>query len=342
MKKRQQVEHLLQILFRRKKLNHLGIRTKQQRERWRKTLRSIRRLRRMPGVVGFGLGRRTKNKQARREICLKVYVERKVDPGELRRSVIVPAKIFLPWANVTVSVDVEETGLIEPAFGTTPQILNSIEGGRSIRHKTGTPGTLGCLALDQTKQDRMCILSCNHVIANSGFAQVGDEVLLADSPNQPIVAKLLSWNTFDFSPDGANVDAAVADPINPADFSRNIRGIGTPQGIRSWDSLTADVENGESIRMSGGASGLVNGRLAGKHFHFAPSYNDPNAAGQRRPANFVNQLLCSFPVQGGDSGSVVLDRSGNVIGQIHHRTAEGGIASPIEDVLNALNLRIAT
>ena len=65
-------------------------------------------LMRYPNVIGVAAGIRTKRGKPTSEICLVVYVERKIPRSKLAKSEILPNKIE------GIPVDVVEAGKIEP------------------------------------------------------------------------------------------------------------------------------------------------------------------------------------------------------------------------------------
>ncbi len=118
--------------------------------------------------VGTGIGFRVVGGLMTSELTLKIYVTEKVARGPVSTFGTAPASVGgLP-------VDVEEVGAI------VPQLYNRryprpVRCGVSIGHPQVTAGTLGCLVV--TRNNHLCLLSNNHVIANSNNARLGDPII---------------------------------------------------------------------------------------------------------------------------------------------------------------------
>lgn len=118
--------------------------------------------------VGTGIGFRVVGGLVTSEVVLKVYVTEKVAGGPVSTFSVAPAAVG------GMPVDIEEVGAI------VPQLYNRryprpVRCGVSIGHPQVTAGTLGCLVV--TRNNHLCLLSNNHVIANSNNARLGDPII---------------------------------------------------------------------------------------------------------------------------------------------------------------------
>lgn len=159
----------------------------------------------------------------------------------------------------------------------------------SIGHRDITAGTLGCLV---KKNGEALILSNNHVLANSNDAVIGDAILqpgphdggrypddriaalagfvpisFVEQPSECLVANTLAaalnrlaaalgsdtrLRTMSIQATENLVDAAIARPLNAADVSAEIIGIGSIAG-------SAGGELGMAIKKSGRTTALTRG-----------------------------------------------------------------------------------
>lgn len=175
-----------------------------------------------PNISGAGFGRRVTGRGEPDCPALVVYVRKKVPINLIPPSVRLPRKIYV--GNDAVEVDVVETGpFFIQAFDSRERPAPS---GISIGHVNVTAGTLGCLVTDNT-DGSLCILSNNHVMADSNAASIGDLVIQpgdADGGSSPgdDIATLKRFVTIDCA--GTNrVDAAIAQVINRADVEARFK-----------------------------------------------------------------------------------------------------------------------
>lgn len=116
-------------------------------------------------VVGTGVGFRMIGGLLTPEPSLKVYV------NERAGGQIAPQGVAMPQKIGDLPVDVQEIGEVLP-FSYARRFARPVPCGVSIGHPAVTAGTLGCLVALQNR--KLCILSNNHVVANSNDARVGD------------------------------------------------------------------------------------------------------------------------------------------------------------------------
>jgi hypothetical protein len=92
------------------------------------------------GIQGLGIGQKITDAEKRKEVVLKVYVERKLPKGKCDN--LVPSKVNVPGISERVATDVEEIGKVELEPNTS-RVRPAIPG-FSIGHLKVSAGTLGC------------------------------------------------------------------------------------------------------------------------------------------------------------------------------------------------------
>ena len=307
-------------------------------------------------VVACGVGFKETEGGITDEPCVVVSVTKKVPKAQLSSADIVPKKLG------EVRTDVQETGVIRALQGHTDR-WRPAPGGVSIGHIDVTAGTLGCLV---TRDGQLFILSNNHVLANSNAAQRGDPIIQAGrydggTLNDQIatledfiplnfgaspatcsaatgVESFLNWlakllgsshrvMAFQQVPGRNLVDAAIARPLSDDLVEKRIFEIGVPKGAR-------EATLGAQVKKSGRTTGFTTGRITQIDVTTQVSY------GEGQDAIFEDQLMAGAMSQGGDSGSAVLDEEDFVVGLLFAGSDAATIISPIQFVLDALNVEI--
>src|SRR2546429_2381158 len=158
-------------------------------------------------IVGVGNSHKIRGDVLTDEPCVTVYVVAKVDEDKVAPSAKVPETVN------GVPTDVVATGELH-AFPFRGR-FRPAPGGVSIGHFKITAGTLGCLV---KKGSKLCVLSNNHVLANSNSAAIGDPILQPgpiDGGINPrdMIAKLLQFVPIKFGGPPNKVDCAIAEVI---------------------------------------------------------------------------------------------------------------------------------
>lgn len=127
------------------------------------------------------------------------------------------------------------------------------------------------------------------------------------------------------------VDCALARPIDPAMFSDQIRQIGAVSG-------TKPATLGMRVRKYGRTTEYTEGQVTLLNATVNIAYN--TVAGQKT-ARFTGQVITGAMSQGGDSGSLIVDTAENkAVGLLYAGSELATIFSPIDEVLNALNVNL--
>jgi hypothetical protein len=181
-----------------------------------------------------------------------------------------------------------------------------VSGARIMNAITGSPGTLGCIALDD--QDNPWIVSCYHVLGRSRHfvSIVGND--------EPILQATKMNSALDYG-------AAIVVP--EIDVSASVLELDKLQRI-------ADAEVGMRVVKSGAATGVTIGVVAEV---------TPVLIKIEKPADSPSDYVLS---DHGDSGAVWLDaQTGNAVG-LHFTRQDHAIAyaRPLRNVLGDLGLRL--
>ncbi len=166
-----------------------------------------------------------------------------------------------------------------------------------------------------------CLLAVANV-ANALGKLFGSQVQLAPAAKPQAKPAVVAQQ------DIANlVDAAVARPLNPAQFSGDILGIGTVNG-------TKPPALGLRVRKSGRTTGYTEGRITLLNATVNIAYG-------ARTARFSGQIITEPMSQGGDSGSLIVDAAENrAVGLLFAGSTQATIFNPITAVLDALQVNI--
>ena len=310
-----------------------------------------------PNVVATGIGYKITEGKRTLELALVCSVDMKKTKQSLTQKELIPSKIQ------NVPTDVYPAGVIH-AFQDPTDKFRPAPGGVSIGHINITAGTFGCLV---KKNNKLLILSNNHVLANSNDASIGDRILQpgpADGGRSPQdhIADLSEFIPIEFAGTGSTcsigraaagflngiasflgsktrllptrpeasdnlVDCAIAEPLNPDDVKNEILKIGTISGI-------AEGTLAMNVKKSGRTTGLKTGEILQIDVTSRVSY------GANKTATFVNQLMAGNMSEGGDSGSAVLNEDNKIIGLLFAGSNTTTIINRIQDVFQALQITL--
>ncbi|MBW2738875.1 MAG: hypothetical protein JRE64_08510 [Deltaproteobacteria bacterium] len=283
----------------------------------------------LPNVLGVGIGYKEIGGKETTELCIKVYVEKKLPQKELSAKEIVAETVD------KIKTDVQEVGLIEAL--PYKNRIRPARPGYSIGHYKITAGTFGCLVRDTCYPCRIHILSNNHVLANSNVANIGNPILQpgsVDGGTYPadMIARLSRFIPIRFNnPALYNlVDAAIALPTNHRNVIVSVVTLGIPKG-------TVEAILGMSVVKSGRTTQTTAGKVIGVDVTLAVGY------GGGKVAHFKNQILTTNMSQGGDSGSLLMSRADQkATGLLFAGSSRVTVHNNIANVLIALGVEIVT
>jgi hypothetical protein len=169
-----------------------------------------------------------------------------------------------------------------------------LHGGVKVFHPTKREmGTIGCVV---TRAGKPYLLSNQHVF---GVATEGKPIF--DSNNKAQIAQV-SY-TGSVAPTNDYVDAALAAPTLPVSFE--IPGVGIPRGH-------TEPKIGMKVKMFAGFSGFKTGVVTAVNKELTDS------KGKR------GVFLINIPIQGGDSGTLVVDSNNMAVGLVFGDNAATG------------------
>jgi hypothetical protein len=123
------------------------------------------------------------------------------------------------------------------------------------------------------------------------------------------------------------VDCALAKPVDPNMFTGQILGIGQVSGTKA-------ATLGMTVRKSGRTTGYTEGTINLLNATVSVAYGN-------KTARFTGQIITSPMSQGGDSGSLIVDKAENkAVGLLFAGSNLSTIFNPIDRVLAALNVTI--
>lgn len=301
-----------------------------------------------------------------------VGVETKMPESALDKKDIVPVFVAGKPTKVVQTGRIEAL----PKKKSIPTIMRTgryrpAPGGVSIGHYLITAGTLGMPVM---KNGQKMILSNNHVLANSNDAEIGDAILQPGKYDGGTMSDRIGylhsfktivffgddddgddgcwfsqffaemWNavwkyfgpvllwrkvetrfgTFNSEVQYNLVDAALAVPDNEADLRDDIIDIGVPTGF-------GEVAVGDKVCKSGRTTGYTEGTVEAINAYVQVGY------GGGRIAYFMDQIITSNMLAGGDSGSLLLNADKTTaVGLCFAGSDEISIMNRMFNVRNAL------
>ncbi|MDI3280198.1 MAG: hypothetical protein QJR13_02345 [Bacillota bacterium] len=299
----------------------------------------------LPNVVGVGIGHKRVGGKSTGQPSLIVLVKKKLPAAQLAAADLVPPRVGGVPTDVVEVGDIRALGALPLPLGAenNPRTrkMRPARPGVSIGHYKITAGTFGAVVYDRQSRAPL-ILSNNHVLANSTSdrarrASVGDPIWQPGrydgGSSEDLIARLerfvpLHFRRLFFSPKAKRpnlVDAAVARPLTPQLISDEIMELGRVQGI-------AEAQPDLEVTKSGRTTGVTSGRVIALHASLDVGYDGG------RQATFVEQVVAEPMSSGGDSGSLVLTRDLKAVGLLFAGSAQATIFSPIQTVLDLLDL----
>lgn len=222
--------------------------------------------------------------------------------------------------------------------------------GNSVAHPSVTAGTQGVLARGRSgeRQNRLLMLSNNHVLANSNAAAVNDPILQPgpfDGGVDPAdrIALLERWVTINFNPGAVNLLDCATGWCWPDRVRREFifRSGGAWQYFRVG-SVPVAASVGLAVGKSGRTTQLTSGRVIDVNASIQVNY------GGGRVANFRDQITIRGSTtvfsQGGDSGSLIWtwDSARRPVGLLFAGGGDFTFANKIGHALDALDIALYT
>ena len=281
-------------------------------------------------ITGVGIGNKIRDGRDTGDPCLTVFVEQKLDKAILSREEIIPSVLG------KFKTDVIESGVIFAGSNVSlTERIRPVKGGYSVGHYKITAGTIATCVTDAAPTPGIpsmyYILSNNHVLANSNDAKIGDPILQPGSYDGgvnpgDIVAKLSRYVPIKFDGTDNYVDCAIAEgDLNI--LNREIYWIGHVKG-------TAAAQIGMMVHKTGRTTGHTSGKITSINATVNVNY------GGGHVGKFVDQIITTSMSAPGDSGSLVLEDSGeNAVGLLFAGSASITILNNIARVLKYLSIK---
>ena len=271
-----------------------------------------RELLKYPNVIGFSnipQPRIRKGKVIPEEQVLRVYVTRKVPKEQLKPSELIPPEIK------GVKTDVVEIGRIRKLQGFRERYRPAPAGVSTSRADQTAAGTIGWFMVDE--DGNIYLLSNNHVWANENNAAQGDKIVqpgLLDGgdPVNDVIAELYDWIDIDFSGNPNTVDAAIATPLDLSQVYTSIMVLGGVTG-------KADPVQDTKAKKVGRSTGYTEGTITDINATLNVDYDSGTALFQDVFIVQSSEVI----VQGGDSGSPVLDENNKFLGLLFAGSDDG-------------------
>ena len=278
--------------------------------------------RKIPGVIGYGVGTVIRDGMPTEELCVTVFVERKLSAKELREK-------KLPVIPRTVTVGRKRVRIDVVAIGTIK--LQTIAGA-SVGTASPSPvtaGTIGAFAIDNTTKQNVAITAM-HVSGLTEYPN-GQQPVKFVVPSRMSSGETDAFGEITFGTT-TGTDAAKIKLDDPAEADNQIPGIGP---IAGWRPITIPGDNNAAVRMFGAMTNKVS---RGVIIH--PSVSLPSFG-------LDNAILVDIPTSNGDSGAALVDANNHVLGflvgeasGVDENFATLRVFTPAGDVLNVLDCDI--
>lgn len=285
-------------------------------------------------VIGLGISEKLSKDKSTGKLALTFYVKKKVPIENLIIDEAIPATVSKAISGISsVPTDVVEIGDILPQANFTN---NPIQPGNSVGHFKVTCGTLGAIVTDGTDY---FILSNSHILADSGNAGLGDEILYPGKTDggKTIVDKLGTLERFIPFIKGEGylnqTDCAIAK------ISQNrLNQINVTLKNKDLPKGRIRPKRGMIVYKVGRTSNYTEGTIRDVDFRLQVPYG--SGLGD---IGFINQVLCTNFTEGGDSGALVLDKKTNKAVGLHFCGGNAGsVFNQIDLVLEALGVKLVT
>jgi hypothetical protein len=288
-------------------------------------------------LVGVGIGEQISGGKHTGLMAVKFLVRIKYPDNQI------PDSDRLPTEVNGHPVDVEQVGTFRRFAPTMPNPRKKIRPappGSSIGYKDPAnriimAGTFGALV---GKGAKRFVLSNNHVLADENKLPLGSSIFqpgfldAGNPPNNGPIAKLTKFIPLKFGSGMNKVDCAIAE-LNKLSLATNsILFIGPPKG-----KTAAQIDM--VVHKFGRTTGFTVGRITSVETDVQVGYEGGTAT-------FDNQIiivgLSATPFSaGGDSGSLILERSTNkAVGLLFAGSSTHTIANHIDDVLSAVGVTL--
>ncbi|KEI10488.1 hypothetical protein Z957_01760 [Clostridium sp. K25] len=281
-------------------------------------------------VVGIGCGYKIKNGFYTNQLCIQVFVRKKLPLNELNTNDLIPSTYK------GIPTDIKETGGFTACSLT--QKIRPTPGGYCISNEYNTDysGTLGCLVKDNK---HLFLLSNNHVLAMMNKLSLGTKIIqpsghFGGDSKTDTIATLSKYIEIKFIEDRGiyfnYTDCSIAKIIDKSLVSPEIALVGIPKGITT-------PELNKNVKKVGAISELTTGVITSIHNTITVDYYTI-----KKSAIFKEQIVTTKLAESGDSGCILLDENNNAIGLLMSGSENVSTFNPIDTVLKELNVNLVT
>lgn len=279
----------------------------------------------LENIQGIGVGLNQTAGAYTGDLVVKVFVREKAPHSRVEAAAAIPDQIN------GYGTDVEVSGEIN-ALSYARRFPRPMPSGVSCGHVDISAGTIGCLVV--LNNNRLCILSNNHVLANSNDVRIGDNILQPgpnDGGRDPgdLIGILERFTPLQFP--GPNlVDCAAAWTAFSLVSPRHVTYAMNPNPVAPAVSMSV-IKNGRTTQATQGTI-------------IATGVNNVPVNYRPRVAVFNNQTIIrglgfSPFSQPGDSGSIIVTaQTRQPVGLLFAGGPSHTIANSLSDVIGALGI----
>ncbi len=291
------------------------------------------RLMKLANVHGVGVGLKRTSGKLTSELCIRVYVDKKLPLDQLETHDVVPREVDGVPTDV---IEANLTFLVCDPQGSSPNVVrgSSVEGGKSIGllDERGI-GTLGMAVFD-VETHRDMLLSNAHVLSNGGLVrgtpviQPGGRAVTSDLSDGGTIADVVGRIERGILDE--ELDAAVAHVSGHRFLEKSVLGIGMVRGAGT-------PALGMEVRKSGRTSGVTSGIITDIDAELPISDSSGRIRRMRGLIVAESDVEISCP---GDSGSVMLDNNNRAVALLFAGDVDVAAACRMDLVLERLGIRL--
>jgi len=293
-----------------------------------------------PGVTGVGTGKKFVDGMPTEEDAILVFVQKKKNANTIRRQGV--DDDLVPDEIDGFVTDVIEVGNIQLQKGYRTK-ARPVKPGYSISHENVTAGTIGGLFYDGDGD--VVALSNFHVLADDGKAKIGDIIYQPGTADTRATLKFTGWSKpYDQHPYIGTLKRF--NPLNSTGEHFHDSAIAQihPELVKGGyiDTIYPDlgkpltgfsnVKIGDTALKCGRTTGFTSGRVIAQNVTFQIGYGFGLCT-------FNNITLTNAMSQGGDSGSIGLDKDMKAFGLLFAGSPKVTLYNDIEAVVDYYGLR---
>lgn len=276
-------------------------------------------------ILGIGVGIRESAGVFTGDLSVKVFVREKVSIRRVQNDFVIPETID------GIPTDVTPIGNLQ-SYSYAFKYQRPVRGGVSCGHTSITAGTIGCLVV--LNDDRLMLLSNNHVLANENNASKGDAILQPGKrdggklPND-VIGTLEDFEPIDFASDNL-MDAAIAWTALTHVSPQHMTYVANPTPIAAAPLMTV-IKNGRTTQATTGWVEAIDvDSVSVEYDSGVARFNDQIAIRGLSDTSFSDR---------GDSGSLIVSSgSKQPVGLLFAGSKTHTFANPIQTIMNRFGI----